>query len=82
MLVIYGTNNCSFCEKAKGLADMFSLQWEFRNLEALEVYEELKERLSFKTVPQIFWDERYIGGYDNLVVEIENTMGGYGDGKI
>lgn len=83
MLTIYGTSNCSYCDKAKALADMFSLKWEFFNLEeSVDLYEELKGRISFKTVPQIFWHDRHIGGYDDLVVEIENTMGGYGDGKI
>jgi glutaredoxin len=35
-----------------------------------------------KTLPQIWWDNRYIGGYTDFAAEIENTMGNYGNGKI
>jgi glutaredoxin len=83
MITIYGTSICKWCERAKELATQYSLEWEFRNVEHEHFYEELKElQPSFKTVPQIFWDGRYIGGYEKLGFEIENTMGGYGDGKI
>jgi glutaredoxin len=35
-----------------------------------------------KTIPQIFWNGNYIGGYDAFAIEVENTIGGYGDGKV
>jgi glutaredoxin len=34
-----------------------------------------------KTVPQIFWYGKYIGGYNELALEIENTRN-YGDGNL
>jgi glutaredoxin len=33
-------------------------------------------------IPQIFWHDRHVGGYDAFMSEIENTAGGFGDGKI
>lgn len=83
MITIYGTSSCKWCEKAKELADRYSIAWEFRDVEDEWFYNQLKGlQPSFKTVPQIFWDDRYIGGYEKLMLEIENTIGGYGHGSF
>jgi glutaredoxin len=83
VIVIYGTSNCSYCSKAKELAERMQLKYEYRDLLDPSVMEELGSQLpSFKTVPQIFWNDRHIGGYSEFALEIENTIGGYGDGKI
>jgi thioredoxin reductase (NADPH) len=84
MIVIYGTTNCTYCQKAKDLAQQRGLQFEFRNMEIdNHHYDKLKElKPDFKKVPQIWWNDRYIGGYTDLAEEIENTLGGFGDGKI
>jgi glutaredoxin len=82
-VIIYGTSMCKWCDKAKELADRYNIKWEFRNVEDLNLYEELKSlQPTFKTVPQIYWNGNYIGGYEKFMFEIENTIGGYGDGKI
>ena len=83
MVTIYGTSRCNWCEKAKELATQYNLQWEFRNVENEHFYDELKVlRPAIKTVPQIFWNGEYIGGYEKFANEIENTIGGYGDGAF
>lgn len=84
MIVIYGTTSCTYCQKAKDLAETRGLQFEFRNMDLNEqFYVELKAlKPDFKKVPQIWWDNRYIGGYTNFAEEVENTIGGYGDGKV
>ena len=33
-----------------------------------------------KTVPQIWWNDKHIGGFSELAEEIDNTRGGFGDG--
>lgn len=84
MITIYGTSVCSYCLRAKNLAKRYGLEHEFKNIEFDYFKKELDERVDFeyKTVPQIWWDNRYIGGYDDLTKEIENTIGGYGEGKF
>lgn len=83
MIVIYGSANCSWCVKAKQLAESRGLEHEYKDLLDPVVAEELSGVLpSFKTIPQIFWGERHIGGYAEFANEVENTIGGYGDGKI
>lgn len=85
MIVIYGASWCSFCQKAKKLVEDMSLPFEYKDVEADGVYDELAARKpanASKTIPQIWWHDRYIGGYSELANEIENTSGGFGDGKF
>jgi glutaredoxin len=84
MIVIYGTTHCKWCKAAVALADARGLRHEYRPIDENEqFYIELKAlKPEAKTVPQIWWDNRYIGGYTDFAQEVENTEGGFGDGKI
>ena len=83
MITIYGRPNCSWCDKAKDLATSYQLKYEYRSTDSDAILNELKLRLpNVKTVPQIWWYEKYIGGYEDFVTELQNTMGDYGNGKI
>jgi glutaredoxin len=77
---IYGKTNCPWCDRAKSLVSRYGFQYEYFDIGRKQYYDELKESVpDLKTVPQIFWNERYIGGYNELANEIENTVGSYGD---
>ena len=80
-VIIYGRDSCKFCNKAKKLA-----QFCKENLEGFE-YEidynegkgwqaaELAEKFDnpdIKSVPQIFADGRYIGGYTEFDLWLKN----------
>ena len=81
MIEIYGTKNCGFCKKAVDLAEAYNLMYHYIDAEVNK--EEFRDKFpDAKTVPQIIWNGNYVGGYTELVSEIENTIGGYGDGKI
>lgn len=74
---IYGREGCPYCVKAKKACEKAGLDYEYINvggtspeatkadvqarIDALGVSHEVK------TVPQIFVDDKWIGGYDNLV---------------
>lgn len=77
---IYGKSSCPWCDKAKDLASRYGFQYEYFDIGDKQYYDELKEAVpDLKTVPQIFWDGRHVGGYSGLANEIENTLGGFGD---
>lgn len=84
MITIYAKNGCGWCTKAKELVETLELKYEYLNVdEDFSYLMELSElNPNVKTLPQIWWDDRYIGGYTDLAQEIENTIGGFGDGKI
>lgn len=83
MIKIYGKPACPWCVKAKRLAERYGLKYEYIDIQYKNNFEELKSKLSVvETVPQIWWHDRHVGGYEGLMQEIENTIGGYGDGRF
>ena len=79
-ITIYGKSNCPWCDKAKQLAKRYQLDYNYKNISLKKHYDEMKQSVpDVKSVPQIFWNKRYIGGYSEFSKEIENTMGGYGE---
>lgn len=79
-ITIYGKSQCPWCDRAKTLAKMYSLEYEYKNVELKKFYDEMKQAVpEAKTVPQIFWNGRYLGGYNEFSKEIENTVGGHGE---
>ena len=77
-IVIYGSDSCSFCTKAKNLADKHHLQYDYINIkdssEALAAFEQRFASMKVsvpRTVPQIFieyspFEDEYIGGYEDF----------------
>lgn len=65
---IYSTNSCPYCVRAKQLLERKGIAFTEVNLsvEAPEVRLELMEKTNHRTVPQIFINEDFIGGFDQL----------------
>ena len=84
MITIYGKNNCNYCDRAKALTEAMGFPYEYKNAETdPAVMEELMARNpSARSAPQIWWDDRYIGSFDQYALEVENTSGGYGEGTF
>lgn len=68
---VYSKDNCPYCVKAKKLLESRGI--EYVEVNAVEHREALIERVTQDTgkaprsVPQIYLDGAYIGGYDDLV---------------
>jgi glutaredoxin len=83
---IYGTSTCNWCDRAQELCAQYDLSYVYKSLddrfEGEKNLREFRERLpNAKQVPQIFWNDKYIGGFNELVSEIENTRN-FGQEKI
>jgi len=74
-IIIYTQNSCLYCQFAK---DEFKKRdWEYTeyNLSDDENKVSLVERLpDAKTVPQIWIDDKHIGGYDELMVYLADDF--------
>lgn len=74
MFIVYGFDGCRYCEKAKELLQSKGLEYVYHDLMkkghgGLEVMQQHVYEASGivpRTVPQIFVDDRYVGGYDDL----------------
>jgi glutaredoxin 3 len=83
MITIYGHGRCGWCIRAKKLAERYSLSYEWKDTDDNAILNEMKIKLpEARTVPQIWWHEKYIGGYEDFAAEVENTIGGYGDQRF
>ena len=66
--IVWSNIGCHFCEMAKDLLKQKGIEYEDRNLaKDLKVQQLLEAVPKARSVPQIFVDDKYIGGYDNLV---------------
>lgn len=66
-VVIYTTNYCPFCTRAKALLRSKDIDFEEIDVTHDERLQEEVRRLSGRrTVPQIFIDGKSVGGYDDI----------------
>jgi len=65
---IYSRSNCSYCEMAKTFFDSKGINYEVYSADDPDVFKEMLERNpQARTVPQIFIDDKLIGGYTDLI---------------
>ena len=67
MVVIYLTQSCSYCKAARQMLAERGCPWRGIDLgEHPEQYEEMIQRSGRYSVPQIWIDQRHVGGLDDL----------------
>jgi glutaredoxin len=65
--VVWSKYNCTFCEQAKSLLTQKDIVFEERKIGDGYTREELLEAVpNARTLPQIFLDEKLIGGFTEL----------------
>jgi len=73
-VLIYTIKNCPYCEAAKELLKQKNIQFEQIDLTSDEDKRlELVKKTGHKTMPQIFFDEKFIGGYTDLKKHLEEN---------
>ena len=87
-VVIFGKDTCSWCDRSVEVCNQYGLEYTYKSLDDRftgEAFKKelrelaLRESLTINTVPQIWWNGKYIGGYSQLISAIENTRE-YGQG--
>jgi len=69
--VIWSKRSCTFCEQAKSLLKSKGIEYEERKIGDGWTKEELLEAVpTAQTVPQIFLEEEYIGGFQQLQLKL------------
>ncbi|CAB4125164.1 GrxC Glutaredoxin and related proteins [uncultured Caudovirales phage] len=65
--VVWSKNQCPFCDQAKNLLKLKGIEYEERNVSTNWTKEQLMEAVpTARTVPQIFIDDKLIGGFQEL----------------
>ena len=78
--IVWSKDNCTFCDQAKALLKQRNIAYEEKKIGHGYTREDLLAAVpTAKTVPQIFVNKNYIGGFTELRRYIEETAGGYGE---
>lgn len=81
--VVWSKYDCPFCDQAKALLTQRGIAFEERRIGDGYTRDDLLEAVpGARTVPQIFLNNKLIGGFTELRKYIEETAGGYGKGEI
>ena len=65
--VVWSKNQCPFCDQAKNLLKSQGIEFEERNVSKDWTKEQLLKAVpTARTLPQIFLDDNYIGGFTDL----------------
>ncbi len=75
--LMYSRDSCPYCVKAKEKLKSENIEFKIKCISVnfskdqmiSEIYK--KSGVTVDTVPQIFIDEKYIGGYDDLLVHLD-----------
>ena len=65
--IVWSKNACPYCDQAKGLLKMQGIKFEERNINKDWTKDQLLEAVPMaRTLPQIFLDDKLIGGFTEL----------------
>lgn len=72
MIKIYGGESCNYCDMAKKLCEMYKLNFEYYDVGDVMPTEWIK-KVGFvpRSVPQIFADDTYLGGFTEFKTYVE-----------
>ena len=76
-ITIYTGPLCNYCEAAKRLLARNNITYKEINVATVDgaMDEMIKKTNGKKTIPQIFFDDQHIGGYDEVrTLEKENKL--------
>ena len=69
--IVWSKYNCPYCDQAKALLTQRNIAYEERKIGDGWTKEELLEAVpTARTVPQVFLEEEYIGGYQELKLKL------------
>jgi glutaredoxin 3 len=73
--IVWSKNQCPFCDQAKALLRLKGIEYEERNINNGWDREDLLAAVpGARTVPQIFLDDKLIGGFTELKKHFESVQ--------
>jgi glutaredoxin len=73
--IVWSKEQCTFCDQAKALLESKGISYEERKIGDGYTREELLEAVpTARTVPQIFLDDEYVGGFNELKTKLTESI--------
>ena len=80
--IVYGKKNCPYCEMTKEELELRGIQYEYIDIEEVnKKASEVSGRSDWKTVPVIFMNGNFIGGYNELMKYLDEDTITIEDGE-
>ena len=74
-IILYSKNLCGYCTMAKSWLNNKNVVYEEINIDEPEIREKfMKDYPNLRSMPQIFIDNKNIGGYRELIKLDESTL--------
>jgi len=72
--IVWSKNGCPYCDQAKNLLNAKGIEYEERNIQKDWTKEQLLEAVpGARTLPQIFLENEYVGGFTELRNKLTNA---------
>ncbi len=72
-VLIYSKNLCPYCVRAKEFFKQKNIQFQDIDLTGdFEKMDDLKKKTGHMTMPQIFVDDKFVGGYTDLIAKVNS----------
>jgi glutaredoxin 3 len=72
--IVWSRTECSFCDQVKNLLEMKGIEFEERKIGDGWTRDDLLEMVpNARTVPQIFLDGEYVGGFEQLQERLKHV---------
>jgi glutaredoxin 3 len=72
--IVWSKDQCPYCVQAKALLDSRGIEYEERNIQHGWTREQLLEAVpTARTVPQIFIDNKLVGGFTELKAKLTES---------
>ena len=72
--IVWSKDQCPYCDKAKAMLKSRNIEFEERNIQHGWTREQLLEAVpNARTVPQIFLDDKLVGGFTELRTKLTES---------
>jgi len=75
MIQVYGKKICPFCDLVKNAFNNLGVNYEYLDIEEDQKSKTFIEEQGFKTVPQLYYNDKHYGGSEGVVDLINDLVG-------
>ena len=75
MIQVYGKKICPFCDLVKNAFNNLGVEYEYLDIEEDQKSKTFIEEQGFKTVPQLYYNDKHYGGSEGVVDLINDLVG-------
>lgn len=72
--MVIGSDACPWCERVKELLERYEKRYSYFSITQYPQFKVMLTKLDLRTVPQVFIEDRLIGGYEDTKAYLERKQ--------